>query len=94
MSSLKVTEVYFTAARHSEIDRGHLGYVSLVLEGALKLDGISLRLTRDGRRALSFPRRRDRYGVDHAYIRPLSDRVRVHIERQVFEALGVGDVSR
>ena len=56
---------------------------------ALALDGVALRRTRDGRRTLSFPARRDRQGRDHPYVRPLSTEARSAIERQVLDALGL-----
>ena len=93
MGSLRVTEVRFSPARPDQIEDGHLGFVAVVLDGELKLDGIALRRTRDGRRALSFPRRRDQRGFEHPYIRPLTDEARIDLERQVFEALRLGSVA-
>ena len=54
------------------MERGLLGYVSCTY-GRVRLDGISLRRTRAGRLALSFPARRDADGHNHPIIRPLDD---------------------
>ncbi len=70
-----------------DVQAGLLGYVSLVLDDAIELDGLTLRRTRGGRPALSFPARRDREGREHHYIRPLNGRVRREIERQVLHEL-------
>jgi hypothetical protein len=67
--------------------------ISFVLNGTLKIDGVTLRRTRDGRLTLSYPARRDRDGVEHFAIKPLGDQARVEIERQVFEALGLAVTS-
>ena len=89
MNPLTVSNVRFTQARSEQVRRGLVGHVSLVINEALKLDGIALRRTLAGRPTLSFPSRRDRAGGDHPYVRPLSNDHRVQIELQVFEALGI-----
>ena len=86
----RVTDVRLTRASWPDQQRGLLGWVSLVLDDALALDGVALRRTRDGRRTLSFPARRDREGRQHPYVRPLSTEARSAIERQVLDALGLG----
>jgi hypothetical protein len=48
---------------------GLLGYVSCTVAG-LHLDGLTLRRTRGGRLAVSFPCRRDRRGRRHPIVRP------------------------
>ena len=86
----RVTSVRLTRAPDPDQERGLLGWVYFVLDGALALDGVALRRTRDGRRTLSFPSRRDREGRQHPYVRPLSAEARSAIEEQVLDALGLG----
>ncbi len=85
---IEVSEVRFTPSTRRDRDSGLLGFVSCVLNDAIKLDGITLRRTRDGKLTLSYPSRRDRRDVEHFIIAPLGDAVRLAVERQVFEALG------
>jgi len=89
MKEVKISDVKFSAASPAEIETGHLGYVSVVLNGALRLDGLAVRRTADGRFTLSFPARRDASGQQHYYLRPLDDAARRDIEFQVFRALGL-----
>ena len=85
---LPVTEVRLAPAAPSETGSGLLGYVSFQL-GALVLDGIALRRTRDGRLALSFPERRDSSGRRRPLVRPLDDAARRAIEAAVLAALSI-----
>lgn len=92
MSGFRISEVRFTAA--TDPSGGLLGWISCVLNASLRLDGIALRMTREGRRTLAFPARRDRRGVDHPILRPVNDEARREIERQVLDALGMGEGVR
>ena len=94
MSPIIISEVTFVAARPEQVAYGMLGHVTFVLNGTLKLDGITLRRTREGKPVLSFPCRRDRAGRDHPYMRPLSNGCRATIEQHVFAELGIGEDER
>jgi hypothetical protein len=85
---IAISDVKFTATNPSERDSGMLGYMSFLVNGGLRLDGITLRRTMGGKLTLSFPARRDRRGGEHHLMRPISDAVRIQIEQQVFDALG------
>jgi DNA-binding cell septation regulator SpoVG len=89
MDPLCLSDVCFSAASPVERARGLVGYVSATVNGSLSLDGLTLRRTRAGRLALSFPARRDSKGDLHPVVRPLTDAVRREVERQIFEALGL-----
>lgn len=89
MGDLGISEVRLRPTTADDTTGGLLGFVSFVVNGALRLDGIALRLTRDGRHALSFPARRDRHGRRRAPVLPISDETRREIERQVFAALAL-----
>jgi hypothetical protein len=85
---LLVSEVRFTSARSDDIERGLIGWASFTVDGNLRLDGVAVRRTVEGRHALSFPARRDASRRRHFYVRPLDDRARREIERQVLGTLG------
>jgi hypothetical protein len=85
----EIAEVKFAGASAEDVARGLLGWVSCTLSGSLQLDGIAVRRTRGGKIALSFPARKDARGVQHPFLRPLTDVVRHEIEAQVFCALGI-----
>ena len=92
--SLRISDVHFTAASPAQVQAGLLGFVGCTLNSSLRLDGIALRRTADGRVALSFPARRDASGRQHFYVRPLDDRARREIEHHVFNALGLCQEAR
>ena len=81
-----VTDVRLSSARPEQVRKGLLCFVSLRY-GDLLVDGVTLRVTEDGRHALSFPVRRDRKGRDHAVVRPVDQDAREAIEAAVFAAL-------
>ncbi len=88
MGEVQVSDVRFAAAAANETEHGHLGWVSFCV-GKLKIDGVTVRRTLDGRLTLSFPARTDSAGWQHFYIRPLDDATRREIERQVFAQLRI-----
>ena len=86
---LEITCVRFIAAADRDRKAGILGWVSLVVNAALVVDGIALRRTLNGRLALSFPARRSQSGRRHYFVRPMSEQVRLYLESKVFEALNI-----
>ena len=86
-----ITEVRFVPAPAAEVRTGLLGYLGATLNGALRLEGLVVRRTLDGRFVISYPSRRDAAGRKHFLIRPLTDATRRHLERQVFRELGLED---
>lgn len=87
MSILRVSEVSLVLGSDSDRAAGLLGFVSLVLNDSLRLDGLTLRRTNEGETQISFPSRRNRMGREFPYIRPLSEQVRVGLQLQVLRAL-------
>ena len=87
-SLLTVSDVRLTDASSRDIRRGLVGYVSCVLNGSVHLE-VTLRRTREGRPAISFPTRRDARGREHAVVRLLRKEDRRWIEAEVFRALGI-----
>ncbi len=91
MCEMRISNLQFKSAQISDAESGLLGWISCSINGSLRLDGIAVRRTADGRLALSFPARRDDAGRRHFYVRPLDDKARRDIEHQVFLALGIED---
>jgi DNA-binding cell septation regulator SpoVG len=87
--NLHISNLRFAEASEADQHRGLLGFVRLVVNDALVLDGITLRRTAGGRMAISFPSRRDARGGQHYFVRPTDDMVRLDLERQVLEALHI-----
>jgi hypothetical protein len=92
--SFYVDEVHFVSSEKKERRTGLLGFVSFRINRGLRIDGVSLRRTRNGDHALSFPGRRSLAGYEFPYVRPLDDRTRREIEAQVFAALGIEGVPK
>ena len=88
-----LSDVRFTAGSPRDRASGLVGFISLVLNDTLVLDGLVLRRTRSGRHALSYPERVDRRGDAHPIVRPRSDAARRELEALVFEALGIREVQ-
>lgn len=80
--------IRFTAASSRDRETGIVGWLSGQVAGGLRVDGIALRRTLDGRLTLSFPERTDAQGRRHPLIRPVDDAARRRFEASVFEALG------
>ena len=93
MTALTVTGVRFTAASPEERERGLLGFTSFVVAGGVRLDGVTVRRTADGRYTLAYPCREDDCGRPHYWSRPIDSRTRTALERQVLRALGFGERS-
>ena len=89
MTGLRISDVHFTSAHADDRGQGLLGFLSCVVDGQLKLDGITLRQTRDGRLTLAFPERRDSAGRRHPYVRPVDDAARAAIEHEILQALSL-----
>lgn len=70
----------------AERQTGLIGFLS-VEYCDLIVDSLVLRMTGDGRYALSFPAKTDRSGTRHPYYRPIDHRARVAIERAILDQL-------
>ena len=93
-NGLRVTDVRFCTASAADVAKGLLGWIAFELNDELRVDGCALRRTLEGALIVSFPGRRDRKGSLHYFVRPLNDRVRRDLQRQIVEALGIEDVQR
>ena len=84
--SIPISGVRFTPVRPGR-DGGLLGYVSCVLAGRLRLDGLTLRERLDGSLCVSFPERTDAAGRRHPLIQPLGEEARREIEQLILDAI-------
>lgn len=84
---LAITHISFTTAQPHHRARGHEGWVTFVVAGAIRIDGVRVRRTEDGTLSLSFPARRDRSGHMHSLASPISASARQQIESKVFAGL-------
>ena len=84
-----ISDIRFVPAPAAEVRTGLLGYLGATLNGTLRLEGLVVRRTLDGRFVISYPSRRDAAGRKHFLIRPLTDAARRDLERQVFHELGL-----
>ena len=85
--SLRVSEIRVVPAREEEVRSGLIAYLSFLVGGKLRIDGVTLRRTHAGRLTLSFPAKRTHSGAEKPYIRPIDDAAREEIEAQVLAAL-------
>lgn len=83
-NDLTVSRVCFTASNDADFATGLVGFVEFILNDGVRVAGVTLRRTRAGRYALSFPAPRNR-----PVLAPIDDEAREAIERQVFTALGL-----
>lgn len=83
-----ITGITFTPAAEFHRERGLLGFIRCVVDGALVLDSIALRRTLDHRLTLSFPEREDGVGRRHPIVRPIDDGARLQIEAAIIGSLG------
>jgi len=83
---IPISSITFLPAAASDVADGLLAYVTFEV-GGLRIDGVTLRRTRAGRFALSFPERRDSQGRRHSIVRPLDGEARREIEAQVLAAI-------
>lgn len=92
MTAPPITNVVMTSAGTADRSRGLVGFVRLTVAG-LVIDGITVRRSTTGELVLGFPRRRDRYGIDHVVVRPADDATRCAITRVVLAALGLSSTA-
>lgn len=83
---LAVTAIAFTPAPARPRATGLIGWVAVTV-GELRLDGLAVRRTEDGRTILLFPGRVDRKGSRHPIVAPTTNETRRAIEAQVIAVL-------
>lgn len=95
MSEFDLIDLSITRARPHESRQGLLCYVAFTF-GGLRIDGVTLRRTRSGDIALSFPIRRNDHGHAHQLVRPVTTELRDALTQRVIQELRSleGDDSR
>lgn len=88
-SSLRLTHIDLAPASRHHARAGLLGFVSVEFDGALRIDGLTVRVTRDGRHTLSWPARRDRHGEQHPIVLPVGAEERHRIKGEILRRLGL-----
>jgi DNA-binding cell septation regulator SpoVG len=78
----------YRPARSLDVAAGLLGYARVQV-GDLVVDSVAIRRARDGRHLISLPSRRDRGGVEHSVVAPVSSAV-----GRELEALVLADLRR
>ncbi|MCB9609449.1 MAG: septation protein SpoVG family protein [Polyangiaceae bacterium] len=91
--ALHVSDVRFQPASPDDVRFGLLGYVSFAVGGGLRVSGVTVRRTAEGRVSLSFPAKRDRRGEMRPLMRPVSREARAAIEAQVLSAISRDEVA-
>jgi len=86
-ADLRIKLVRFTSPTPDEFASGLLAYISIEVNEALRLDGLTVRCTRAGRIEVQYPERTDGRGHRRPFARPTSTAVRREIERQLHAAL-------
>ena len=86
--TFRVSEVRFAPAPEHLRPTGVVGWSSFTLDGCLRLEGVAVRRSTQGRTYLSYPMRDDGWGKRWQYMRPLDGETGRDIERQVLEQLG------
>ena len=90
---LELSDVVFTGASAEEVETGLVGFVSFVIGDVLVVDGVTVRRTRKGRVALTFPEREDGAGRRHPLLRPKNDRARRILEDLVLARIGLDELA-
>jgi hypothetical protein len=87
MSGVTLTELRFSPADAEHQKTGLLGWLTFTICCSLRLDGVAVRRTADGRLTLAFPSKIDGSGRKRSLIRPISEEARLEIEDSVFSIL-------
>jgi len=90
MSDLTVSGLRFSHATSDDHVTGLLGFVSFLINGRLRVDGVAVRRKLDGALTLSWPTRSDADGRRHPLVHPIDDDARRDLEAQVLGALLAG----
>jgi DNA-binding cell septation regulator SpoVG len=89
MTPFRITGISFRAASTIDERGGLLGWSSFLLNDAVRLSSVAVRRTRAGEITLAFPTRKDRHGVEHPIVCPIS-----HAAHRSIESLVLADLRR
>jgi len=80
---ITISDIRFHHCRREDRGSGLRGWATFVVDGKWIFDSVAVRRAYDGRGVISFPVHRDGKGIEHPYVRPVSNKVRSEIEAQV-----------
>ena len=86
-SDIRISNVRLFPCSWRDLQTGLIGFVMFQINSVFRVDGVTLRRTRDGRLCLSYPVAKFTSQAEYNVIRPVNDEARREIERQVFQAL-------
>ncbi|MBK9386494.1 MAG: septation protein SpoVG family protein [Planctomycetes bacterium] len=85
---MRITTTSFTPGTDQDRLSGLLGFVAVIIDALLVIDGIAVRRTRSGSLTLSFPAPTSTSGRRRELVRPVDAAAREQVERAVLEAIG------
>ncbi|MCC7172798.1 MAG: hypothetical protein IT459_20280 [Planctomycetes bacterium] len=86
--SPSISGISFVPAPEHLTASGLVGWVSFLIDDALRADGVGVRRTKHGRFVLSYPLREDAAGKPHYALRPINTATRRLVEERVLGELG------
>ena len=86
-NAISISDVQFYYGDPKDRSEGLCEWIYATLNGSIRLEAMTLRRTAEGNYAISFPSRFDHAGRKRFFYRPLNDRARIALERQIFAAL-------
>ncbi len=88
--SMRVTVTSIRPAGDRERDRGLLAYVTVLVNDSLRLDGLTIRISREGRPTVCFPERSDGRGRNHPLVWPVTPEAWRAFESEILSATDIG----
>lgn len=83
---LRVTECNYVPAGFEGEQTGLYGFANVVFNDALKVEGIAVRRTLEGKPTLAWPTK-DKHGERFGVVFPIHDEARVALESAIFAAV-------
>ena len=86
MNKISITEVkIYPVRKNQENDKRLKAYVTIVLESCFIIRDLKIIAGNDGKRFVSMPSRRSKFGTFRDIAHPLNSEMRTEIEKAVFE---------
>lgn len=76
----RITDVQVKRARTGG---GLIAWVSFIVDGCLRVDGVAVRRTLRGELILTWPSRKDSRGRLHPHVHPVSDILRIRLDAEL-----------
>jgi hypothetical protein len=85
---LRVTQLRVVPASDVDRDQGVIAWLSFAVGDGLLVDGVTFRMTAEGRPSFTWPGHYDNFRILRHSVRPLSDGARREIEAQLLRQIG------